>query len=161
MSIFQKILVPVDFSGYSTFALRTGADLARRFSGSVTILHVQDPLPYALPGDLQPISKEQQGQLRAEIEKELAALRVRAETAGATGVQSLVAEGSPAEEITRCAERGGFDLIVIGTHGRRGFQRMLLGSVAERVARLAPCPVLTVRVPEEELQKEKVWPPKH
>ena len=98
--------------------------------------------------------------MRAEIERELSALRVRAETAGASAVQTLVAEGSPAEEIARCAERGGFDLIVIGTHGRRGVQRVLIGSVAERVVRLAPCPVLTVRVPEEELKKEKVWPPK-
>jgi nucleotide-binding universal stress UspA family protein len=160
MSIFQKILVPVDFSPYSTFALRSAADIACRFSGSVTILHVHDPMPYAFPGDLQPFSQEQQGQLRAEIEKELAALRVRAETGGASSVETLVVEGSPADEISRCAERGAFDLIVIGTHGRRGVQRMLLGSVAERVARLAQCPVLTVRAPEEELKKEKVWPPK-
>ncbi|HEU4581401.1 MAG TPA: universal stress protein [Polyangiaceae bacterium] len=160
MSIFQKILVPVDFSVHSSFALRTAADLARRFNGSITILHVHDPLPYALPGDLQPISKEQHGQLRAEIEKELAALRVRAETGGASSVETLVTEGPPAEEIVRCAERGAFDLIVIGTHGRRGFQRMLLGSVAERVTRLAACPVLSIRAPEEELGKEKLWPPK-
>lgn len=159
MSLFQKILVPVDFSPYSSFALRSAADLARRFSGSVTILHVQDALPSALPGDLQPITKEQEHQLRAAIDKELAALRVRAETAGASGVQTLVAEGHPADVIVRCAERGGFDLIVLGTHGRRGFQRMLLGSVAERVVRQAPCPVLTVRAPEEELKKEKLWPP--
>ena len=160
MSIFQKILVPVDFSPYSSFALRMAADIAGRLNAAVTLLHVHDPVPYALPGDLQSISKDQQGQLRAEIEKELAALRVRAETAGAAGVQTLIANGPAAETIAQCAERGGFDLVVIGTHGRRGFQRMLLGSVAERVVRLAPCPVLTVRVPEEELQKEKLWPPK-
>lgn len=160
MSIFQKILVPVDFSPYASYALRTAADLARRFGGSVTILHVRDPLPYAFPGDLQPLSADQQAQLRAEIDREMAALRVRAGTAGASGVETLVAEGSPAEEIARCAERSGCDLIVIGTHGRRGFQRLVLGSVAERVVRLAPCAVLTVRAPEEELKKEKLWPPK-
>ena len=159
MSMFQKILVPVDFSPYASYALRTAAELARRFNGSLTILHVHDALPLAFPDDLQPISKEQQAQLRARIDKELAALSVRAGTAGASGVETLVAEASPAEEIAHCAERGGFGLIVIGTHGRRGFQRLLLGSVAERVVRLAPCPVLTVRAPEEELKKEKLWPP--
>jgi nucleotide-binding universal stress UspA family protein len=160
MSIFHKILVPVDFSAYASHALRTGSELARRFGSSVTILHVHDPLPYAFPGDLQPISQEQQTQLRAQIDREMAAMRVRAGTAGASGVETLVVEGSPGEEIARCAERGGFDLIVIGTHGRRGLQRLVLGSVAERVVRLAPCPVLTVRASEEELKKEKVWPPK-
>jgi nucleotide-binding universal stress UspA family protein len=161
MSIFDKILVPTDFSAYSTSALRTGSELARRFGSAITLSHVYDPLPYALPGDLAPFNEEQQSRLRAEIEKELAALRVRAETAGAASVQTLVAEGQPAEEIARCAERGGFGLIVVGTHGRRGFQRALLGSVAERVVRLAQCPVLTVRDPEEALRrKEEVWPPK-
>jgi nucleotide-binding universal stress UspA family protein len=159
MIAYEKILIPVDFSPHSTFAVRLGADLARRFHGSVTLLYVHDPLPYALPDEYELFSPEQRNRLQSLIQKALAAAQQRAETAGAPSVQSKMLEGNPASEIVRFAEEGGFDLIVMGTHGRRGMQHAVLGSVAERVVRAAACPVLTARPPEELLSRgEGVWP---
>ena len=159
MSMFRKILVPVDFSPHSTFAVRLAADLARRGSGAVTLLHVFDPLPYALPGDHDAFSTDQRQRLDRQIQKSLAAAQRRAETAGAPRVQRQLLEGNPAVEIVRFASEGQFDLIVMGTHGRRGLQHALLGSVAERVVQLAACPVLTSRAPEEMVSGgDEVWP---
>jgi nucleotide-binding universal stress UspA family protein len=158
MHLFEKILVPVDFSSHSSFAVRQGADLARRASAALVLLHVLDPLPYALPAYGEVFSPEQRAQLAVEIQKSLAALRLRAQTAGAALVESAVREGYPPEEIVRFAKAGGFDLIVMGTHGRRGLAHAVLGSVVERVLRSAPCPVLTVRAPQERLApEEEVW----
>lgn len=159
MSLFKKILIPVDFSVHSSFAVKLGADLARRFTASVTVLHVFDPLPYALPVEYEVLSPQQSQQLQAEIQKSLAALRLRAETAGAAHVETQVLRGSPVTEIARFAADGGFDLIVMGTHGRRGVKHAVLGSVAERVVRVAPCPVLTARAPQElSSPAEGIWP---
>lgn len=157
--MFKRILVPVDFSPHSTFAVRLGADLARRHSGAITLLHVFDPLPYALPGDVDALLPDQRQRLDSQTQKSLAAAQRRAETAGAPRVQRQLLEGNPAEEIVRFASEGQFDLIVMGTHGRRGLQHALLGSIAERVVRLAPCPVLTARAPEEMVSAgDEVWP---
>lgn len=157
--MFKKILIPVDFSAHSSFAVKLGADLARRSAASVTVLHVFDPLPYALPADYQVFTPEQREQLQSEIRKSLAALRLRAETGGAARVETQTLEGSPVTEIVRLAAEGGFDLIVMGTHGRRGVKHALLGSVAERVVRSAPCPVLTARAPDGQLNPaDEVWP---
>jgi nucleotide-binding universal stress UspA family protein len=159
MTKFDKILIPVDFSAHSSLAVRLGADLASRYGGAITLLHVHDPLPYALPDNYQLFSPEQRRRLVEEIQKSLSAAQRRAETAGATSVQTKLLEGSPASEIVRFAGASGFDLIVMGTHGRRGLEHALLGSIAERVVRAAPCPVLTVRAPEERLGPgEGVWP---
>lgn len=159
MTLFKKILVPVDFSPHSTFAVRLGADLARRSSGAVTLLHVFDPLPYALPGDYEVFEPEQRQRLDSQIHRSLAAAQRRAETAGAPRVTTQLREGSPAAEIVELAAAGQFDLIVMGTHGRRGLQHAILGSIAERVVRLAPCPVLTARAPEEMVSPgDEVWP---
>src|SRR5688572_15732912 len=126
MQAFKKILVPVDFSPHSSFAVRQGADLARRSSAALVLLHVLDPLPYALPAYGEVFSPEQRAQLAVEIQRSLAALRLRAQTAGAPSVESAVREGHPPLEIVRFAEAGGFDLIVMGTHGRRGLAHAVL-----------------------------------
>ncbi len=154
MSMFNTILIPVDFSVHSSFAVKLGADLARRFQASVTLLHVLDPLPFALPVEYTPAQLEQ---AQVEAERSLAALRLRAQTAGAERVQSEVLRGDPVSEIVRFAGRG-FDLLVMGTHGRRGLRHLVLGSVTERVLRIAPCPVLTARAPEEMRKAEDARP---
>lgn len=143
--MFKKILVALDFSPHSSGALLTAADLAVRFGAFLTLLHVHDAAPYALSSDFELFTVEQRDRLREQIEKALAAAQQQATAAGVGNVQTRLLEGAPANVIARYAEEGGFDLIVLGTHGRRGFQHALLGSVAERVVRLAPCPVLTVR----------------
>lgn len=160
MTLFKHILIPVDFSTHSTAALRLGADLAARFQSSLTLLHVYDPLPYALPADYEMYTPEQRKIILAELEKGLATAQRRAETAGALRVHTQLIEGTPAKAIAEFAATKHIDLIVIGTRGRRGLQHALLGSVAERVVRTAPCPVLTVRSPAEPASEAaKVWPP--
>ena len=160
MTIFKQILIPVDFSTPSTAALRLGADMAGRFQGAVTLLHVYDPVPFAVSAEYEQYSPEQRKQLVTELEKSLAAAKQRAQTAGALNVQTRLLEGYPPNAIVEFAASGHFDLIVMGTHGRRGIQHALLGSVAERVVRTAPCAVLTVRAPEVRASEAaKVWPP--
>jgi len=159
MAIFKNILVPVDFSAPSNAALRLASGLAARFQSSVTLLHVHELLPYGLPSDYEMYAPGLRQRVAAQIEEELVAARRRAEAAGAVNIETQAIEGYPAADIAKVAARGGFDLIVMGTHGRRGIQHALLGSVAERVVRTAPCPVLTVRAPEGQASEaSKVWP---
>lgn len=160
MALFKQILVPLDLSASASAAVQLAADLAGRLQGSLTLLHVYDPLPYALPADYELYTPDQRGRLMAEIEKALAAAKRAAQTAGALEVQTKCIAGNPPEQIAEFARAGHFDLIVMSTHGRRGIQHALLGSVAERVVRTAPCAVLTVRSPEEPASEaRKARPP--
>jgi nucleotide-binding universal stress UspA family protein len=143
------VLVPTDFSECSDAALRYGRALASAFGATLHLLHVvQDPYtqPWAaeaFPAPLGDMLNEWQAQARDRLCK----LIPEAERA-TTMVMTLM--GSPSLEIVRYAAEQGIDLIVIGTHGRGPLGHMLLGSVAERVVRKAPCPVLTVRHPQRE-----------
>ena len=159
MAIFKHILIPVDFSAHSNAALLLGSEMAARFGSSVSLLHVHELLPYGLPSEYEMYAPDLRQRVIAQIEQGLAAAQRRAETAGARTVETKIIEGYPAADIAKFAAKGGFDLIVMGTHGRRGIQHALLGSVAERVVRMAPCPVLTVRSSEEPASAaSKVWP---
>ena len=145
MKPFAKILVPHDFSEHADRALALAADVARHYEAQVTLLHVLEPPvppPAAgvfLSGPMRPLPELFE---LAGKGLEGAALKVRA--GGALQVDSKVMEGVPFEAIVRYAADGAFDLIVMGTQGRTGVARALIGSVAERVVRLAKCPVLTV-----------------
>jgi nucleotide-binding universal stress UspA family protein len=149
MRPFKKILVPVDFSPHSDEAIRTVADLARRYEASVTLAHVYEVVAYALPEGYVLQTATQLADMLTEFSKLLAAAKAKAEAAGAPRVETIQLQGSPAWQIVDFATSKGFDLIVMGTHGRTGLKHALIGSVAERVVRLAPCPVLTVRAPEK------------
>lgn len=145
----KTILVPTDFSECSDAALRYGRALASAFGATLHLLHVvQDPYtqPWAaeaFPAPLGDMLNEWQAQARDRL------CKVIPEAERPTTMVTTVV-GSPALEIVRYASEQGIDLIVIGTHGRGPFGHMLLGSVAERVVRKAPCPVLTVRHPQHE-----------
>jgi nucleotide-binding universal stress UspA family protein len=143
--MFKKILVGLDFSPASSEALLMAAGLAARYGAFLTLLHVHDAAPYTLSSDFELFTAEQRDRLREQLEKALAAAQLQASAAGVASVQTRLLEGAPANVIAHYAEEGGFDLVVLATHGRRGLQHAMLGSVAERVVRLAPCPVLTVR----------------
>lgn len=147
MSIqLKKILVATDFSEHAQIALRYGVEMAKQFSAEILICHV---IPYPdLISQLPPTSE-------AYIPSNLHEMHVR--TAEEQG-QKLIAEhcqgvkasflfrsGSPFVEIIHLAKDDNIDLLIIGTHGRGAVAHMLLGSVAERVVRKAPCPVLTIR----------------
>ena len=145
----KTILVPSDFSECSDAALRYGLELARRFDARLHLLHVvQDPLtqPWAAEGFSAPLF-EVVADWRKEAMERLAALVPAADATRVT-VEATVA--FPFNEIIRCATENNIDLIVMGTHGRGGMSHMLLGSIAEKVIRRSPCPVLTVRHPQRE-----------
>jgi nucleotide-binding universal stress UspA family protein len=141
----KHILVAHDFSETAENALSYALGLAEKLGSRVTILHVFEPPAYAFP-EGPTLTLE----LTVQIEKAAAtALAGVAEHARRPGVETStqLRQGSAWREIDAAAREGQADLIVIGTHGRRGLARALLGSVAEKVVRTAGCPVLTVHAP--------------
>jgi len=145
-----KILVPVDFSPHAGMAFRYAAMLARRFGARLGLVHVvEDPfVTGAWSSEIYvPNVPELLKDLMARAERELATLKGSDAAAGLT-VETAVVTGRPAHTLVEHAKEGGFDLIVMGTHGRTGLAHVVMGSVAERVVRKAPCPVLTVRATE-------------
>lgn len=140
---FRKVLCPIDFSPPSNDAMCCAAELVRSAGGQLVLVHVwQQPFVYpqdgAFPTDLFADSKR-------AAEEELAVWRRAAEHLGAR-VSTQLLIGAPWHQIVELAERTpDLDAIVIGTHGRTGLKHVLLGSVAEKVVRHAPCPVLVVR----------------
>lgn len=147
MKPFQRILVPVDFSAYSAEAIAVAADLARRYDASLTLIHVYDPLAYALPDGFTPFPPPQNERLFEALEDQLASAKAHAIDAGAPRVATKILQGTVAGQITEQTTQAEFDLVVMGTHGRTGLQHLVLGSIAETVVRTAACPVLTVKKP--------------
>ena len=145
MNNFKKILVPTDFSACAAEAISSAAELSRRYEASVTLVHVFEPATLTVPDGFLFYMPGQVEKLLAEYGKALAAAKKTAEAAGAARVEVQQLQGIAADEIVALAAKDGFDLIVIGTHGRTGIQHALIGSIAERVVRRAPCPVLTVK----------------
>jgi len=145
MSI-QKILCAVDFSEPSKRALEAAADLAKRYDATLTLLHVFQVPGYVLPDGML-LSAAMAADHFQAINKLLADDQRAAEKAGAPRVETLSLEGVAWREIVLRALEHHYGLIVVGTHGRTGIRHVLLGSVAERVVRHAPCPVLVVRPP--------------
>jgi nucleotide-binding universal stress UspA family protein len=147
MEAFKNILVPTDFSPTSKRALVLGADLARRYDAALTLVHVYDPLPYALPEGAWGYTPEQQAHHASELERALAAAKRDAEIAGARRVETSLLQGRPAATIVEFAHATSSDLVVMGSHGRTGVQRIVPGSVAEKVLRLVDCSVVIARPP--------------
>lgn len=146
MKAFSKILVPTDFSSHAALAMQTAADLSRRYDASLTLVYVFEPMASFLPDGYPMLIGPQLDPLFADLERLLADAKRAAEAAGAVRVATDLLHGFAAGEICELATSAGYDLIVMGTQGRTGLAHYLLGSVAERVVRIAPCPVLTVRV---------------
>jgi nucleotide-binding universal stress UspA family protein len=150
--MFRNVLVANDLSDASRPALTAGVELARRFGAAVTVVYVTMP-PY--PANhwyvphigtdaemLHALSQREQDAAKAALERSVG------EIAGTDfDVTIQIKTGMPADVILETADELGADLIVVGTHGRHGVERLLLGSVAERVSRKAKCSVLTVHVP--------------
>jgi len=142
---FTKILCAVDFSDNAREALRVAAELARASSALLVVVHVADPLPWSLRDDVQLAPSMIQELVDAE-QAELARWQQLAKTFGAREVASRYLTGTPWDQIATLAQNDRtIDLVVMGTHGRTGLAHALLGSVAEKVVRHAPCPVLVVR----------------
>ncbi len=144
MQSIRKILLPTDFSSNAEPALELAIELAQRFGARLLLLHAYIAPLYLGPWcDSYLVPEEAVENLRREAERGLSQLQQRVEEAGVP-VETIAMEGFAREVISEVARRQEVDLIVMGTHGRTGFHRLALGSVAERVVRVAPCPVLTV-----------------
>jgi nucleotide-binding universal stress UspA family protein len=145
MKPFQRILVPVDFSVHSTEAMRRAAALSRSYGATLTLVHVFDPSAYALPEDFIVFAAPQLDRLTLQFEQQLDAMKDAALKLGVESVSTHLLRGTPAARIVKFAKDTDIDLIVMGTRGRTGARHLLLGSIAERVVRTAPCAVLTVK----------------
>lgn len=144
---FRRVLCPTDFSKASYEALKAANELALHFSGELYLVHVVAPVPvveaptsFNVPLYQQELTQSAERSLREVIEQ-----RVAKELE----VHPVVALGYAAEEIVRIAAEVSADVIVIATQGTTGWRRFIFGSVAERVVRLAPCPVLTIQAVSE------------
>jgi nucleotide-binding universal stress UspA family protein len=133
----RTILCPVDFSTASLAALKEASTTAKEAGGHLIVLHVVKPVQ---GDDLCPPLYD-----AAYKEELLASLKDVAVPQDRVSIEHRILVGNPAPIIVRIAEEEGVDLIVMGTHGRSGFRRLFLGSVAEAVVRSARCPVLTIR----------------
>lgn len=142
-----NILVPVDFSPHAEYAFTYATRIAERFGAKLALLYVVDDsfVTGGWSSEIYvPNVPELMENLIADADRRLATLKASAAALGLTA-ETAVIRGRPAHAIVEHAKNGGFDLIVMGTHGRTGVSHVVMGSVAERVLRKAPCPVLTVR----------------
>lgn len=142
--VLKRMLVPVDFSECSLDALEYGALVAQRSKAYLTLLHVLEPVSYGLDFTLPHATKREQ--IRTELTGRLSNLVSELTTAGVPSDFTMLG-GLPADSVVDTARSRSSDVIVMGTHGRRGFSHVLFGSVAESVLRRSSCPVLTVRSP--------------
>ena len=145
MKMFRRILVATDFSPASTPALEQSVKMAKRDEALLLIAHAyQEPGLVELSHAPAKVYEEWDQKLREAVERKL---RPLVEYARKEGVEAraLLLTGFADEAIIEAAKQEGADLIVMGTHGRRGAARLFLGSVASRVISTAPCPVMTVR----------------
>jgi nucleotide-binding universal stress UspA family protein len=145
--MYDHILVPTDGSPGVERAVEHAVDLAAAHGATLHALYVVNTASYSsMP--METSWEHVRDMLGEEGEQALERVQELVEPEG-VGVETIVVDGSPSREIVHYAEDGGIDLIVMGTHGRGGIDRLLLGSVAERVVRASKVPVLTVRVGDD------------
>jgi nucleotide-binding universal stress UspA family protein len=152
MIALKNILVATDFGEAADKALKYGRELATRFDATLHVLHVATNLYVnAVGGEgYAVIAGQLQEELEASALKRLDELLIDSDRSGPSIRRAILTSSSPASAIIDYARDNTMDLIVMGTHGRGALAHLVMGSVAERVVRLASCPVLTVRQPEHE-----------
>ncbi len=143
----KKIMFATDFSEGSSHALPYAVDMAKRYNARLYLVHVVYDVAktagwYVPHVSMDEMYKDIENGARAELDKCFIE-----EMRGFSQIEKVVLKGIPYEELTRFAGEQAIDMIVLGTHGRKGLDRMLFGSTAEQVVRYAPCPVLSVRIP--------------
>ena len=140
MTEFKNILVATDFSAPADRAVDAAVMLAQTFEGKLTLFHVYElPTNYGYSGGLIWPMQELASAARDALDEALAKLKQRFPRA-----EGLLGSGDPSQQILAAAKEKRADLIVLGTHGRRGLSHVFFGSVAEKVVRLSPVPVLTI-----------------
>ena len=147
MKNVEAILFPTDFSEGSFHALPYAVDLAKHYNAKLYMLHIVYDVFKATDSHIPHISADE---LYKEISewanKEIDTCCIE-EIRGLPNVKKVVLQGIPFDEIVKFAEKEKIDLIIMGTYGKKGLERFIFGSTAERVVRNAPCPVMTVRIP--------------
>ena len=145
----QTILVPTDFSEYAEYAFTWALQMAAEWQAKVVLLHAAAPISLLVFPDsvYLPDLRRLEADILADAEKRLAECAAK-KGDSAVIVETRVVIGEPVHEICQSAGREQADLIIMGSHGRTGLSHLLLGSVAERVIRHAPCPVLVARMPQ-------------
>ncbi|HEX7787243.1 MAG TPA: universal stress protein [Methylomirabilota bacterium] len=147
MSRIRTIVHPTDFSRASKPAFKRAVEMAKDNRAELLVVHVLAPAVPIMTGDgyVSPkVYEDMEAAARAGAQKQLRGLAEQAKRSGARA-RPILLEGVAHERIVQAARSRKADLVVIGTHGRTGFARFFLGSVASRVLAIAPCPVLTVR----------------
>ena len=147
----KKILCPTDFGEHSYKALEMAKDMALKYSAELTVMHVvsevlpSSPEPFVslTPEDIERFDLE----VKASAEKKIDKIVEQVKQEGLE-VNPVLARGTVAGEIVNFAEKNETDLLVIATHGRTGVSRFVFGSVAEKVIRISPCPVLVINSAE-------------
>ncbi|MCF6156132.1 MAG: universal stress protein [Candidatus Brocadia sp.] len=145
----KNILCPIDYSIYSEMALKYAIEFADKYQAKLYLMHVLDIRVYDINDpDLYNVTladTETVNKLRERLLK-----CVNEDTKGRISVEAIIIQGVPFSEIIKASKEYKIDLIVLGTHGRTGLSHAIMGSVAEKVVRKAPCPVLTIRHPEHD-----------
>jgi len=142
---FKKVLIAIDSEPVAVRAAETGVNLAQALGAEVAFINVVDSA-LAYPGDTGPPASELIA--AAELNAKRLVTTIRQRVSPQSSVLEFIQVGTPSEEIVKVAREWSADLLVIGSHGRGGMQRALLGSVAETVMRHAPCPLVVVRSKE-------------
>lgn len=143
MTAPKNILVPTDFSEPSGAALDYAVNLASKLEAKVTVVHAYELPIVGFPDGTMTISAEMAARIVNAAQKSLDDLAAKY-ASRSVAFTTILEQADPRDAVSTVAERIGADLIVMGTHGRRGIARALIGSVAERVVRTSPIPVLTV-----------------
>jgi nucleotide-binding universal stress UspA family protein len=147
----REVIVATDFSDPASIALDYGRNFARAFGATLHVIHVANDLATAAPVSEIPMDLSKlQAQIDAEAKAALDALITDDDRRTLKIKTALLTSAAPARAILAYATEVSADLLIVGTHGRGGLSALILGSVAHKVVRAAPCPVLTVRLDERE-----------
>jgi len=148
MQLPKTLLVPVDFSDTSNLALDYAVDLAKALGAKVVVMHAYELPVYGFPDGALVATVEIATRIMNGAQAGLAALQEKRKDKGVE-ITSVLRQGVPWDEVHSVAEEVKADMIIIGTHGRGGLARALLGSVAEKIIRTSTRPVLTIRGPHK------------
>lgn len=151
---WRRICCPVDFTDSSRSTLMEAAVLASRGNSELTIFHVYERPAMRSAGEILIADPELEARLAENVNVQLDRLRADAERLLPGRVSAEATRGDAATEIVRFAGKGGFDAVVMGTHGARGLRRLVVGSVTESVVRRAPCTVVVVREGQRQVEAD-------
>ncbi len=145
-SDIKEIVVPIDFTATSECALDYAIDFAKQVGARLTLVHAYELPVYGFPDGALVASSEVAGRILESAQAGLLAAIERRKDCGVE-IRSVLRDGPPADEVAAVAKQVHADMVILGTHGRKGLRRAIMGSVAEEVIRACECPVLAIHDP--------------